>query len=104
MKAFLFTAASRLLIDVAARTALRFLGCATPVESVPPAQDGMISGGAWTRSPAASGNALASRMPENSGHAEIADITGSREASIKVLLSRRPCPLQAGSRLPGRTG
>ena len=96
-RAFLFTAATRLLID-RWRRERRFVSwdAAAPVESVAPAADGMISGGAWAALTQREQQLLWLAYAEEFSHAEIADITGLAPASIKVLLSRARARLKAG--------
>lgn len=96
-RAFLFTAATRLLID-RWRRERRFVpwDAATPVQSVAPAQDGMISGSAWQALTQREQQLLWLAYAEEFSHAEIAGITGLAPDSIKVLLSRARTRLKAG--------
>jgi len=95
-KAFLFTAASRLLID-RWRRERRFVSwdADTPEQSVAPAEDGMISGSAWAGLTRRERQLLWLAYAEEFSHAEIADITGLASASVKVLLSRARARLKA---------
>jgi len=68
---------------------------AAPVQSVAPAEDGMISAGAWAGLTARERQLLWLAHAEEFSHAEIADITGLAPASIKVLLSRARARLKA---------
>lgn len=96
VRAFLFTTATRLLTDQWRRER-RFMSwdAAAPVETVAPAQDGMISGRAWSVLTQREQQLLWLAHAEEFSHAEIADITGLAAASIKVLLSRARARLQA---------
>lgn len=96
-RAFLFTAATRLLID-RWRRERRFepWDDAAPVEAVAPAGDGMISGGAWAALTQRERQLLWLAHAEEFSHEEIAGITGLAAASIKVLLSRARARLKAG--------
>ena len=96
VRAFLFTAANRLLIDQWRRER-RVVGwdAATPVEPVAPAADAMISGDAWAALTQRERQLLWLAYAEEFSHAEIAEITGLAAASIKVLLSRARARLEA---------
>jgi RNA polymerase sigma-70 factor (ECF subfamily) len=96
-RAFLFTAATRLLID-RWRRERRFVSwdADAPVQSVAPAGDGMISGNAWAALSQRERQLLWLAHAEEFSHAEIAGITGLAAASIKVLLSRARARLKAG--------
>jgi RNA polymerase sigma-70 factor (ECF subfamily) len=96
-RAFLFTAASRLLID-RWRRERRVVAwdASVPVETVAPVQDGMISGGAWAALTQRERQLLWLAYAEEFSHAEIAGITGLAPASIKVLLLRARERLRAG--------
>lgn len=89
VRAFLFTAATRLLTDQWRRER-RFVAWdeTVPVEAVAPAGDGMMSGGAWAALSQREQQLLWLAYAEEFSHAEIAEITGLGAASIKVLLSR----------------
>ena len=96
-KAFLFTAATRLLID-RWRRERRFVAWdeAAPEPIAEPAGDGMISGRAWAALTPRERQLLWLAHAEEFGHAEIAAITGLAPASIKVLLGRARARLKAG--------
>ena len=96
-RAFLFTAATRLLID-RWRRERRFVPWdeTTPVQSVAPPEDGLISGGAWAALTPRERQLLWLAYAEEFDHAEIADITGLAPDSIKVLLSRARTRLKTG--------
>jgi RNA polymerase sigma-70 factor, ECF subfamily len=96
-RAFLFTAASRLLIDQWRRER-RFEPWdeTVPVQPVAPAGDGMIAGGAWGALSQRERQLLWLAHAEEFSHEEIAGITGLAAASIKVLLSRARARLKAG--------
>lgn len=96
VRAFLFTAASRLLIDQWRRERPFVSWDATAAdESVVPAEDGMMSGGAWAALTQRERQLLWLAYAEELTHAEIAEITGLAAASIKVLLSRARTRLEA---------
>jgi RNA polymerase sigma-70 factor, ECF subfamily len=89
VKAFIFTTATRLLIDQWRRERrLVPWDEAVPVQPVAPAEDGMISGNAWAALNQREQQLLWLAYAEEFSHAEIAGITGLASASIKVLLSR----------------
>ena len=96
-RAFLFTVASRLLIDQWRRDR-RFVAwdSAAPVQAVEPAADGLLSGAAWTALTPRDRQLLWLAHAEEFTHAEIAEISGLAAASIKVLLSRARARLEAG--------
>jgi RNA polymerase sigma-70 factor (ECF subfamily) len=96
-RAFLFTAATRLLID-RWRRERRFEPWdeTVPVEAVAPAGDGMISGDAWTALTQRERQLLWLAHAEEFNHDEIAGITGLASGSVKVLLSRARARLKAG--------
>ena len=101
-RAFLFTTATRLLIDQWRREK-RFVPWdeAVPVEpATAPAGDGMISGGAWAALSPREQQLLWLAYAEEFSHAEIAGITGLASASIKVLLSRARARLKANLTQP----
>ena len=89
VRAFLFTAATRLLVDQWRRER-RFVSWdeSVPAETVAAAEDGLISGGAWAGLTQREQQLLWLAYAEEFSHAEIAGITGLAPASIKVLLSR----------------
>jgi RNA polymerase sigma-70 factor (ECF subfamily) len=95
-RAFLFTAATRLLID-RWRRERRFVSWdeAAPVQTVAPAGDGMLSSSAWGALSQREQQLLWLAYAEEFSHAEIADITGLAPGSIKVLLSRARARLKA---------
>ena len=97
VRAFLFTAATRLLIDQWRRER-RFVSwdSTVPVESVAPAEDGMMSGKAWATLTQREQQLLWLAYAEEFSHSEIAVITGLAPASIKVLLSRSRDRLRSG--------
>ncbi len=88
-RAFLFTAATRLLIDQWRRER-RFVSWdeAPPEQTAAAAEDGLLSGGAWAGLSQREQQLLWLAYAEEFSHAEIAGITGLAPASIKVLLSR----------------
>lgn len=88
-RAFLFTTATRLLIDQWRRERrLVPWDEAAPVQSVAAVEDGMISGSAWAALSQREQQLLWLAYAEEFSHAEIASITGLAPASIKVLMSR----------------
>ena len=96
-RAFLFTTATRLLIDQWRRERrLVAWDAAAPDLAVAPVGDGMMSGGAWAALTAREQQLLWLAYAEEFTHAEIAEITGLAAASIKVLLSRARARLKAG--------
>lgn len=96
IRAFLFTSATRLLIDRWRRERrLVSWDSAAPEETVAPAQDGMISNKAWAALTQRERQLLWLAHAEEFSHAEIAHITGLAPASIKVLLSRSRGRLKA---------
>lgn len=96
VRAFLFTAANRLLIDQWRRERrVVAWDSATPVETVAPVGDAMISSGAWAALTQRERQLLWLAYAEEFSHAEIAEITGLGAASIKVLLSRARARLEA---------
>ena len=97
VRAFLFTTATRLLIDQWRRERrLVAWDAAAPDLAVAPAADGMMSGGPWAALTAREQQLLWLAYAEEFTHAEIAEITGLAVASIKVLLSRARTHLKAG--------
>ena len=96
VRAFLFTAASHLLIDQWRRERhLVSWDAATPIATLAPVEDGMISGDAWAALSPRERQLLWLAYAEEFSHAEIAEITGLAAASIKVLLSRARARLEA---------
>lgn len=96
VKAFLFTTANRLLIDQWRRERrLVQWDEDAPVQSVSPAEDGMISGSPWAGLTPRERQLLWLAYAEEFSHAEIAEITGLAADSIKVLLSRARARLKA---------
>jgi len=95
-RAFLFTAATRLLIDQWRRER-RFVAwdADVPVQAVAPAEDGLISGSQWAALSQREQQLLWLAYAEEFSHAEIAGITGLAADSIKVLLSRARARLRA---------
>lgn len=95
-RAFLFTTATRLLIDQWRRER-RYVAWddTTPVAAVAPAGDGMMSNGAWAALTPRERQLLWLAHAEGFSHAEIAAIAGLTTASIKVLLSRARARLKA---------
>lgn len=94
-RAFLFTSATRLLIDRWRRERRLVSWDSAPEETVAPAEDGMISNKAWTELTQRERQLLWLAHAEEFSHAEIAHITGLAPASIKVLLSRSRDRLKA---------
>jgi RNA polymerase sigma-70 factor (ECF subfamily) len=96
-KAFLFTTATRLLID-RWRRERRYVAWeeSHPTPSAAAIDDGMISGSAWNALTQRERQLLWLAYAEEFSHAEIARITGLAAASIKVLLSRARARLKAG--------
>lgn len=95
-KAFLFTVATRLLIDQWRRERRLVAWDETvPVPPVEPAGDGMMSGGAWAGLTPRERQLLWLAHAEEFSHAEIAGVTGLAPASIRVLLSRARARLKA---------
>jgi RNA polymerase sigma-70 factor (ECF subfamily) len=96
-RAFLFTVATRLLIDQWRRER-RFVSwdSTAPAETSAPVEDGMISGRAWGALTQREQQLLWLAYAEEFSHSEIAGITGLAPASIKVLLSRSRARLKAG--------
>ena len=96
-RAFLFTAATRLLIDLWRRERrLVSWDAAMPEQPAAAAEDGLISGRAWAGLSQREQQLLWLAYAEEFSHAEIAGITGLAPASIKVLLSRARARLKAG--------
>ena len=96
-RAFLFTAATRLLIDLWRRERrLVAWDDTVPDQAVAPAADAMLSGDAWAGLTQREQQLLWLAYAEEFSHAEIAAITGLETASIKVLLSRARARLKAG--------
>lgn len=95
-RAFLFTTATRLLIDQWRRER-RFVAWDETIAEPPvaPIQDGMISGGAWAVLTQREQQLLWLAHAEEFSHAEIAEISGLAAASIRVLLSRARARLKA---------
>lgn len=95
-RAFLFTTATRLLIS-RWRSERRLVewDSTLPAESVAPAGDGLLSGGAWAALTRRERQLLWLAHAEEFSHAEIAGMTGLAPASIKVLLSRARARLRA---------
>ena len=95
-RAFLYTAATRLLIAQWRRERrLVAWDDAVPDLAVAPAADAMLSGGAWAGLTPRERQLLWLAHAEEFSHAEIAEITGLAAASIKVLLSRARARLKA---------
>ena len=88
-RAFLFTTATRLVVSRWRRERRTVSwDSAVPVQSVAPAEDGLISGSAWAALTPRERQLLWLAYAEEFSHGEIAAITGLAPASIKVLLSR----------------
>lgn len=102
-RAFLFTAATRLLTD-RWRRERRYVPWdrTVPIQSVDAADDGIISGSVWADLTQREQQLLWLAYAEEFNHTEIASITGLAPASIRVLLSRARARLKA--RLTPREG
>lgn len=96
-RAFLFTTATRLLVD-RWRRERRFVAwdATVPDPAVEPAGDGLLSGAAWAALTQREQQLLWLAYAEEFSHAEIAAITGLAPAGIKVLLSRARARLKTG--------
>ena len=95
-KAFLFTTATRLLID-RWRRERRYVAWddSTPANTTAPPADGLLSSGPWTALTPRERQLLWLAHAEEFTHAEIAQVTGLAPASVKVLLSRARQRLKA---------
>lgn len=95
-KAFLFTTATRLLIDRWRRERrLVSWDAIEPEQAIVPPGDGLLTGSAWAGLTQRERQLLWLAYAEEFSHAEIAGITGLAPASIKVLLSRARARLKA---------
>lgn len=100
VRAFLFTTATRLLVDQWRRER-RFVPWDESLpDQVAPAADGILGGSAWDALTPRERQLLWLAYAEEFSHAEIAGITGLATASIKVLLSRARARLKAGLAAP----